>query len=592
MVDPGGIAKKSVSFDLVEAELGLTIEQAEQSLERFHENRENGEELQNCIDFLHQLRGIFVLIELDGATLLANEAVALANEVPVDAQQSKDGLLAALNQLLYVLRRYVEYFRKRREDNPELLLDIINQYRLIRDAKALPESYFVDIELPKDIQPQVVQGIEQDVFEMRARRLRHMYQVGLLALLRKTRYEDLEIGSKLVSRAAEGMLKICEGSTMSQFWRLLQQAAASVISLGPLPAARKQLLMRVERYFKEAVATGRLSTSKTVSEIVSKDLLHWIARDRHRSDAAQALLDFYHVSDAEVLDSHTFLAHKELLMGPGADVLAAVTTALQEEIGLIKDKLDIIERGMDSEENGLGQIVDSLTRLGHTLTMLSLPKLGQVAGHIAVRLGALQSEGGSQPLTLEPGTDQYQEMAAVADALLIVEQAILLLERGGLTMETDRMADQLLQRAGGDSTRPGMTPYFRNAHDVVVEESKTGLLLAKKSITAYLESGGDQLHLANVPDTLDAIRGAMAMLEHDNAAKIVQATIACIQQKFLGEDGAGLKQRDDAHFLETLADALTSLEYFVDSLTRNLEGNTELLQFAAESLKELGFKVS
>ena len=77
------LATKSQSFDLVKSEIEQTIKQAESSLERFQENRERGEDLQNCVDFINQLRGIFILVELRGGILLCQEAVTMANDVPV-----------------------------------------------------------------------------------------------------------------------------------------------------------------------------------------------------------------------------------------------------------------------------------------------------------------------------------------------------------------------------------------------------------------------------------------------------------------------------------------------------------------------------
>src|SRR5690554_7736153 len=57
MIDATVARKKSSSFDLVFKEIEHTIHEAEGSLERFQENRESGEDLQNCIDCLNQLRG-------------------------------------------------------------------------------------------------------------------------------------------------------------------------------------------------------------------------------------------------------------------------------------------------------------------------------------------------------------------------------------------------------------------------------------------------------------------------------------------------------------------------------------------------------
>ena len=83
------LAANAASFELVYTEVEATIRQAEQSLEKFQENRESSEDLQNCVDFINQLRGIFVLVQLQGGVMLCQEAVSLANEVPVGATDAK-----------------------------------------------------------------------------------------------------------------------------------------------------------------------------------------------------------------------------------------------------------------------------------------------------------------------------------------------------------------------------------------------------------------------------------------------------------------------------------------------------------------------
>ena len=134
------------SIELVQPEIESTIQQAELSLERFQENRDSGEDLQNCIDYLNQLRGIFVVVEVQGCVLLCQESVALANEVPVGANDDKNSLLTNLSNAIFILRRYTEYFCHKKQDLPELLLPIINELRVARKAKRFPESHFFDFD--------------------------------------------------------------------------------------------------------------------------------------------------------------------------------------------------------------------------------------------------------------------------------------------------------------------------------------------------------------------------------------------------------------------------------------------------------------
>src|SRR5690554_6634053 len=158
------LTTKSQSFDLVKNEIEQTIRHAETSLERFQENRESGEDLQNCVDYLNQLRGIFVLVELRGGTLLCKEAVAVANDVPVGASNDKNILLTTLSTALFILRRYVEYYHQQREDHPELMIPVINELRVARGEAPHPESVF--FELDTEQRPDFCPGVIADSLEL------------------------------------------------------------------------------------------------------------------------------------------------------------------------------------------------------------------------------------------------------------------------------------------------------------------------------------------------------------------------------------------------------------------------------------------
>ncbi len=64
----------ATSLSLVRDELFATMEQAEQGLEQFIAERQNGSLLQHAVECLQQIRGTLNLIELAGAELLAQEA--------------------------------------------------------------------------------------------------------------------------------------------------------------------------------------------------------------------------------------------------------------------------------------------------------------------------------------------------------------------------------------------------------------------------------------------------------------------------------------------------------------------------------------
>lgn len=563
------LATKSQSFDLVKSEIEQTILQAETSLERFQENRESGEALQNCMDFLNQLRGIFVLVELRGGTLLCQEAVAMANDVPVGANDDKNILLTTLNSALFILRRYVEYYHQQRADHPELLIPIINDLREARKEKPYPESCFFNVDVKErpnvcgNLETAPVEGDESD-YEIFARRMRLMYQIGLLGVLRE---RNEAVSRKLIARSARGFARLCRGAPMAQLWCLLAVVANTMEdrAMG-FGKARKRLLMRIEKYTREIVYVGKVATTKDAPDSLFKDLLYILFRSGSSNPEVTSILSAYQLAPAEYPES-ILETHRKRLYGPGADVLKSLSDALQEELNQLKDKLDIVERGIEPDLAELGTIAGSLESLSNTLLMLDLTQLAGLSRSEATKLRSWEQD---KRLPVD------DEMYALADAVLSIEDAVMQMVARGITSETDALADVRRDRHN-EST------YLREALIVVADEARSALTLAKRAITAFIESSYDKLHLANLPGTLHSIWGGFVVLDDPEAAEVLMRVAVSIQQKLLDQ-----KEPPSSALLEALADALTSLEYYIETIGSRDERNADLLRLAGSSLDDVG----
>jgi len=145
----------------------------------------------------------------------------------------------------------------------------------------------------------------------------------------------------------------------------------------------------------------------------------------------------------------------------------------------------------------------------------------------------------------------------------------------GITSETDALATS--ERKAEESI------YLQEAVWVVADEARSALTLAKRAITAFIESDYDKLHLANLPGTLRSIWGGLVMVNDPQAADVIARVAASIQERLLDAREAPVSQ-----VLEALADALTSLEYYIESIGRREERNTDLLKLAESSLDDVG----
>src|SRR5690606_37452431 len=149
------------------------------------------------------------------------------------------------------------------------------------------------------------------------------------------------------------------------------------------------------------------------------------------------------------------------------------------------------------------------------------------------------------------------------------------------SLEEDRQAAPVTPLLQTGLSSPSFAVHqLTEAKIVVLDEAKAGLALSKRAITAYLESGGDKMHLANVPVTLQAVRGGLWFLGQERTARLVGSCADYIQQQMLETDQMPVEAK-----LESLADALTSLEYYLEAGGASRNDVLELADRSVEALR-------
>jgi hypothetical protein len=353
---------------------------------------------------------------------------------------------------------------------------------------------------------------------------------------------------------------------MGQMWCLVGIVADTMLDRAMVfNKARKRMFMRIEKYAREVVYVGKVATGKDAPDSLIRDLVYLLYRSGSANPEVTEVLSAYHLAPADFPDS-MLEAHARRLYGPGSDVLKSLSEALQDELNQLKDKLDIIERGIEPDLAELSSIADALERLANTLVMLDLNKLAGVSREEASKLRGWEAE------SRLPGDD---ELYRLADSVLGIEDAVMQIVTRGITSETDALA-------GGERKREESV-YLREALYVVADEARGALTLAKRAITAFIESDYDKLHLANLPATLHSIWGGLQMVNDPGAAGVLERVAASIQERLLDA-----KEAPAAQVLEALADALTSLEYYIESIGKSEDRNVDLLKLAESSLDDVG----
>jgi hypothetical protein len=552
---------------LVRNELFATIEQAEQSLEQFIVERHNVSLLQQAVEYLQQIRGILKLIELAGAELLAQEALLLATDIPAGAGQERDGQLAALGKALFVLRRYLEGLDNHRQEIPELLLPVINELRQSTGQPSLPESYFFSVRLDQPRSPRRNVEIQPGVANKDGPRLRQMYQLGLMNVLRE---QNLGAALKLMSRALSRLDDLLGARERSRLCWIGAAALEAMAEAKMRPSkSRKQLLARIDRDLRQLLSNPQFEAPRSLL----KELLYLVALAGTQGERASEMRRVFGLVSLPFTD-HLLDQESQRLAGPGQDVMRSLSLAILEELVGVKDILDLIERGAAQTESKVN-LHAQVGKLAKTLGMIGLSSAAN-ALQVQVEMLASWIERSDNPTAAE--------LLRLADALLYVESMVATLEKGG---QRQRQAPAIQADAEGESDSFATHQLFE-AHVVVMDEAQAGLALAKRAITAYLESNGDKLNLANVPTSLQAVRGGLWFLGLARAAELVGACADYIQKHMIE-----ISQMPSEQMLETLADALTSLEFFLEGgASLRPEGQRDVLDLAADSVRALGMQVA
>jgi len=327
------------------------------------------------------------------------------------------------------------------------------------------------------------------------------------------------------------------------------------------------LFSRLDRELRQLIGNPAYEPPRSLL----KELLYLVALAESSGPLASQVRELFSLSPLPFTD-HLIEDESQRLAGPGQAVMRSLSSAIREELASCKDLLDLIERKTAPAES-YATLHSQLGKLAKTLGMVGL---SSAASTLHAQLSVVSSWSNEQ-------APEPQALLRLADAVLYVESMVASLERG----ERREVRPQLAQP--GQEAEAFASHQLTEACIVVLDEATAGLALAKRAITAYLESNGEKLHLANVPFSLMAVRGGLRFLEQERAAELIGACADFIQKQMLES-----VQMPPEQMLETLADALTSLEYYLEggALLRRDDSRASVLDLASESVRALGIPVA
>ncbi len=541
------------TLNALKAELEKTVGTAQQALEQYLTASESLDDWQRCVDAFQQLRGTFSMLEHKGAALLCEEAVQLLQFLPVESPAQYEGEYESLTQALVLLQKYLEFQEVGRSPYPEILLPCINRLRSARRAAPLREGCFHSFDFELTPQSPALDELDQHGLRL-LRKYRHMYQAGLLHVLRGERSHSALSYLALSLRRTH---KLLADTTWAEFWALVAMAAEGIAHSqdGPLSASRRNWFSQVDRALRGVLQHGREGLKKTPPKPLVQDCLFYIALT---ADAAPRLRVYQERNTAIRLPytSRQLREQEQLMRGPGHSVLQSLSEALQEEFNNIKDTMDIAAAG--DEQFSAYRLRDQLAQITDTLDMVGLSSPANVMRRMWEQVKAWPDNA----------APRSAELMRIADSVLYAESALSRLNLTGHRLTSE------------DSQAGAHSAYLHQARVAVLDEMETGLSVCKRAISAYMDSDHDVLHLANVPSTLRGVRGALFFMEAPEGLTILDECIGFVDALHAGR----LEVTDQQ--LDAFADALSSLEFFLEGLLSGQQ-NRDVIRVAQASLDQL-----
>lgn len=532
----------ALSLKLVKNEVANALDQAATQLDAYAEQG-NADHLRAFLEEVQQIRGTFKMLDFRAGERLCEELAETGRVIR--NQELSESSLGAFTQAIVFLKRYVDFVVNGDPVAPSLLIPTINLVRRERREKPLPEAYFFLVNLrPRITPPAALSSGHSFPF----RRARQLYQLGLIGFIRGSGRRG---PAQVMLRAVRRFEQASRGGASWTFWYVVAGAleALSQDEFEMTPQ-RIALLGALDRQVKRIQETEGRSFSEKVPDWLLKEFLYLVALAEPETDLIRELHALFHIGH-EVREC-SLSQSRSRMRGPDQSALESLSEALQEELQSVKDLIDLFERTEISEQN-VQELQTSLIRIADTL---QIANLAEAAARTRALHDRLRSRGvqGIQP-----------DLAYIADEVIHIEQAMRALTQRGL--DTAALVDPV---------------SLNEARIAALSESMTALTMIKRAIGSYLDSNNDKLHIRNVGKSLVDVAGAMMFLEKEPMYHMLLELDRFIQKQVLDSDIPPPAGRMDA-----FADAISAIEYYLDSLGGQSAGAEEAVQLAADSIRQL-----
>ena len=556
----------SESLHVVGEELTITLNDVRAALEQYAEGGGGSQAIERCVDLLHAANGALRLTETYGASLLAEEMEGTCRHLsklkPDDSRS--DEALEALSRAAVQLPAYVDLIINGGRDIPLVLLPLLNDLRAARGRPLLSESTLLLLNIGST-EAQVIEfesrsGSGENIEEL-CRQLRPGFQLALLGWIRG----DAPVGNLgKIGEISERLERAATTRESRQLWWVVGGVVEALLNGGlETSVSLKRLMGQADREMKRLPTIGEEDyAEKPPTELVN-NLLYYIARSTTAGSRVGAIRAAFNLADL-VPGNDQVEEARESLSAPSPRLMTTVAQAIRDDLARVKDVLDIYVRtGMQHVEELTPQI-ELLKKIGDTLGVLGLGDLRE---------------------TIQQNRGELQQ---IIDSGQSVEESVLLDMASALLYVEDHLDEKLFGLIRPSDSRDEAPPVetedaeFDQVARAVMRECVVNLARVKDAVALVLERPDEAALLDSVPAQLRGITAGLMILEKESAVSVVEE-IGEVIGELIEQGYQGVDRRQ----LDLLADAVVSLEYYLETLQNGRREPLYMLENAQTCLRAL-----
>ena len=534
------------SLSWVKAQLDDVLSDAQSNLSEYVENKQK-EHLENCVEYLQLIYGTLQMVEVYGAAMLAEEMLLTTTALLEGKVDNNKDTYDVLMRAMLQLPDYLETIQAGSKDTPITLMPLFNDLRAARKEGLLSESALFEpeiesakISLEKDVGSVVKSGNLQN----EVKKLRTHFQIGLLDYIRNKK--ELA-GLKRIKAVLNALEKVSSCAEVRRIWIVLSTLTEGLIKKGiESSISINMLIASVDKELRLILSIGEDRYEKEYSKELVKNALYYIGICTVDSERVLAVKEAYKLND---LIPQQEQDASSAIGGLNTELFDTVSKGITNDIEQVKDVLELFVHGSDQNVEQLVGVVEQLGKIADTYGMLGMSATRQV---IMEQRSVLEK--------IVDGSVQANEaiVSSVAYELLNAESELkdYISSRSGVIDITPQQSDQIVP-----------VSEYREVIGTVVAEALKNFSEAKEAILLHVAGSGDEEQLDIIIKRLQEVHGVAMMLPLVRVCSQIEKLQEYIQVALIDNN-----RQIESEEQDTLADAVSSIEYYFEALSKGQPG--------------------